>query len=111
MDSRDIVLNILMDIETKKTFSNIAISKALSKNQFEDKRERAFITRLSEGVMEHLITLDYVINQFSKTKINKCKPLIRCLLRMGTYQIMYMDGVPDSAACNEAVKLAKKAWI
>ncbi|MBO5424222.1 MAG: 16S rRNA (cytosine(967)-C(5))-methyltransferase RsmB [Lachnospiraceae bacterium] len=108
MDSRDIVLNILMDIETKKTFSNIAISKALSKNQFEDKRERAFITRLSEGVMEHLITLDYVINQFSKTKINKCKPLIRCLLRMGTYQIMYMDGVPDSAACNEAVKLAKK---
>ncbi len=108
MDSRDIVLNILMDIETKKTFSNMAISKALSKNQFEDKRERAFITRLSEGVMEHLITLDYVINKFSKTKIEKCKPLIRCLLRMGTYQIMYMDSVPDSAACNEAVKLAKK---
>ena len=58
--------------------------------------------------MEYKITLDYVINQFSKTKVNKCKPLIRCLLRMGTYQILYMDGVPDSAACNEAVKLAKK---
>lgn len=108
MDSRDIVLSILMDIETKNTFSNMAISKALSKNQFEDKRERAFITRLSEGIMEQRITLDYVINQFSKTKVNKCKPLIRCLLRMGTYQILYMDSVPDSAACNEAVKLAKK---
>ena len=108
MDSRDIVLSILMDIETKNTFSNMAISKALSKNQFEDKRERAFITRLSEGIMEQLLTLDYVINQFSKTKVNKCKPLIRCLLRMGTYQILYMDSVPDSAACNEAVKLAKK---
>ncbi len=108
MDSRDIVLSILMDIETRNTFSNIAISKALSKNQFEDKTVRAFITRLSEGVIEHLITLDYIINQFSKTKINKCKPLIRCILRMGAYQILYMDNVPDSAACNEAVKLAKK---
>ncbi len=108
MDSRDVVLDILMDIETKNTFSNVALSKALSKNQFEDKSARAFITRLSEGVMEYKITLDYVINQFSKTKINKCKPLIRCLLRMGVYQILYMDSVPDSAACNEAVKLAKK---
>ncbi len=107
INSRDIVLNILMDIEVNKTFSNQAITKALSKNQFEDKRDRAFITRLSEGVMEQLITLDYIINQFSKTKVNKCKPMIRCLLRMGAYQILYMDGVPDSAACNESVKLAK----
>lgn len=52
MNSRDVVLDILMDVETKNTFSNIAISKALSKNQFEDKRERAFVTRLAEGVME-----------------------------------------------------------
>ncbi len=107
INARDIVLNILMDIETNKTFSNQAISKALSKNQFEDKRDRAFITRLSEGVMEQLISLDYIINQYSKTKINKCKPLIRCLLRMGAYQILYMESVPDSAACNESVKLAK----
>lgn len=107
INTRDIVLNILMDIETNKTFSNQAISKALSKNQFEDKRDRAFITRLAEGVMEQLITLDYIINQFSKTKVNKCKPMIRCLLRMGAYQILYMDSVPASAACNECVKLAK----
>lgn len=108
MDSRDIVLSVLMDVETKHTFSNIALANALSKNQFEDKRDRAFITRLAEGVIEQKLTLDYIINQFSKTKVNKCKPLIRCLLRMGTYQILYMDSVPDSAACNECVKLAKK---
>lgn len=107
INTRDIVLNILMDIETNKTFSNQAISKALSKNQFEDKRDRAFITRLAEGVMEQLISLDYIINQFSRTKVNKCKPMIRCLLRMGAYQILYMESVPDSAACNESVKLAK----
>ncbi len=106
-NSRDIVLSILMDIDTNKTFSNMAISKALSKNQFSDKSDRAFITRMAEGVVEYMINLDYVLNQFSKTKINKCKPLIRCILRMGAYQILYMDKVPDSAACNEAVKLAK----
>ncbi len=108
INSRDIVLNILMDIENNKTFSNIAIGKALRQVQFENKQDRAFITRLAEGVVEYKIRLDYCINQFSKTKINKCKPLIRSLLRMGAYQILFMDSVPDSAACNECVALAKK---
>lgn len=108
INARDIVLNILLDIETNDTFSNIAIGKALKKNQFSEKSDRAFITRLAEGVIETKLTLDFVINSFSKTKVNKCKPLIRCLLRMGCYQILFMNSVPDSAACNEAVKLAKK---
>ena len=108
VDGREVVLSILMDVETNNTFSNIAIAKALRQNQFEDKTIRAFITRLAEGTIEQKITLDYFINHFSKTKVNKCKPLIRCILRMGAYQILYMDSVPESAACNEAVKLAKK---
>lgn len=108
IDGRDIVLSILMDIENNDTFSNIAITKALKQNQFEDKKDRAFITRLAEGVTETRIKLDYIVDMFSKTPIRKCKPLIRSLLRMGVYQIMYMDSIPDSAVCNEAVKLAKK---
>ncbi|MCM1082316.1 MAG: 16S rRNA (cytosine(967)-C(5))-methyltransferase RsmB [Clostridium sp.] len=107
-NARDIVLSILLDIEGNNTFSNIAIAKALKKHQFEAKKERAFITRLAEGVTETKIKLDYIIDSFSKTPSEKCKPLIRSLLRMGVYQIMYMDAVPDSAVCNEAVKLAKK---
>ena len=55
-----------------------------------------------------LIELDYVIDQFSKVKVKKMKPVIRNILRMGVYQ-QYMDSVPDSAACNEAVKLARKS--
>src|SRR5699024_9644051 len=51
---------------------------------------------------------DYILDQFSKTKMKKCKPVIRNLLRMGAYQICFLDQVPDSAVCNEAVKLAKK---
>ena len=71
INTRDIVLNILMDIETKKTFSNQAIAKALSKNQFEDKRDRAFITRITEGTIENRILIDYVIDKFSKVKVKK----------------------------------------
>lgn len=108
MDAREVALTVLMDIETNQTFSNLALGNALRRNQFTDKTERAFLTRLVEGVVECRIRLDYVINRFSKTKIRKCKPMIACLLRMGCYQILFMDGVPDSAACNESVKLAKK---
>ena len=108
MDSRDVALTVLLDIETNYTFSNIALGNALRKNQFTDKVERAFLSRLVEGVTETKLRLDYVIDQFSKTKVRKCKPVIACLLRMGCYQILFMDGVPDSAACNECVKLAKK---
>lgn len=107
-NARDIVLSILLDIEGNNTFSNIAIAKALKKHQFEAKKDRAFITRLAQGITETRIKLDYIIDGFSKTPSEKCKPLIRSLLRMGVYQIMYMDAVPDSAVCNEAVKLAKK---
>lgn len=107
-NARDIVLSILLDIEANNTFSNIAIAKALKKHQFEAKKDRAFITRLAQGITETKIKLDYIIDGFSKTPSGKCKPLIRSLLRMGVYQIMYMDAVPDSAVCNEAVKLAKK---
>ena len=52
--------------------------------------------------------IDYIINQFSNTKINKMKPVIRCILRSAVYQLKYMDSIPDSAVCNEAVKLAEK---
>lgn len=108
LQTRDIALSILLDVEVNNTFSNIAMTKALRQNQFSDKVERAFLTRLAEGTIEYKIRLDYILNQFSKTKMNKCKPVIRNILRMGVYQILFMDSVPDSAACNEAVKLAKK---
>lgn len=105
---RECALDVLVKVDKKEELSHIAISNVLEKYQFSEKRDRAFFTRLVEGTLERQITIDYVGDQFSKTKIRKCKPLIRALLRMGIYQILYMDQVPDSAACNEAVKLAKK---
>lgn len=106
--TREISLDILVEVMEKGCFSNEAIQNALMKYQYMNKQNRAFLTRLCEGVIERAVELDYVIDLYSRTKTEKMKPLIRNLLRMGVYQILYMDQVPDSAACNEAVKLAGK---
>lgn len=106
--TREISLDILMEVLEKDGFSNAVIQNTLMKYQYMDKQSRAFLTRLCEGVIERMLELDYVIDCYSKTKTQKMKPLIRSLLRMGAYQILYMDQIPDSAACNEAVKLAEK---
>ena len=79
-------------------YSHLVLRDVLDKYQYLGKQERAFLTRLMEGTLERQLTLDYVIDQFSKTRVKKMKPLIRNLMRMSVYQIMYMDSVPDSAA-------------
>ena len=63
---------------------------------------------MTEGSLERQLELDYYLDQYSKIPVKKMRPLIRCLLRMSVYQVLYMDSVPDSAVCNEACKLAAK---
>ena len=99
--SREIILDILLEILEKGSYSHIVLSQALSKYQYLDKQERAFISRIVEGTVEYTLQLDYVINSYSSVKVKKMKPVIRTLLRMSVYQILYMDRVPDSAVCNE----------
>ncbi len=105
---REIVLETLLLITRDGEYSHIALKNVLDKYQYLDKKERAFITRVVEGTLERMIEIDYIINQFSKVKVNKMKPVIRTILRSSVYQLKYMDSVPDSAVCNEAVKLAVK---
>lgn len=107
-NTRLLALEVLVEVEKKNIFAKDALHKLLYQKQFLSKQERAFVTRLVEGTTEYQTRLDYVINLFSKTKINKCKPLIRCVLRMGVYQMLFMDSVPNEVACDECVKLAKK---
>jgi len=108
MNTRELALDVLLEAEKNQSLSTNLVKDVLEKYDYEDPRDKAFFKRLTEGVMERQITLDYVLGCFSKTPVKKMKPLIRCLMRIGVYQILYMEGVPDSAACNEAVKLAKK---
>ena len=106
-DSRDIVYRILVEKEESGSYVGDILEVQLRKNQFQDKQIRAFITRLTEGVVEREITLDFLIKKFSKTPFNKIKTEIKVILRMGIYQILYMDSVPDRAAVSESVKLAE----
>ena len=107
-NTRELALDMLLAIDRDGQYSHLVLRDVLDKYQYLSKQERAFLTRLTEGTVERMLTLDYVIDQFSKTKVKKMKPLIRELMRLSVYQIMYMDGVPDSAVCNEAVKLVRK---
>lgn len=110
--TRELVLGILLEVTRDGEYSHIALRNVLNKYQYLDKKERAFITRVTEGTLERMIELDYIINQFSKVKVNKMKPVIRCIMRSAVYQLKYMDSVPNSAVCNEAVKLAvKKGFV
>lgn len=105
---REIILGILMEITEEEAYSHVVIRNVLEKYQYLEKRDRAFISRVAEGTLEHMILLDYIIECFSKVPVYNMKPLIRNLLRMSVYQMKYMDSVPNSAVCNEAVKIAQK---
>ena len=107
-NTREIILGILWEITEEERYSHVVIRETLEKYQYLEKRDRAFISRVTEGTMENLIELDYILEQFSTVKVKDMQPFIRNLLRMSVYQLKYMDSVPDSAACNEAVKLAQK---
>lgn len=107
-NTRAIVLDMLLEITSGKNFSHIVIKNVLDKYNYMDVKEKAFIKRLTEGTLERQIQLDYIIDSVSSVPVKKMKPLIRCLLRMSVYQLLFMEHIPDSAVCNEAVKLAEK---
>jgi len=104
---REIAFDTLLMYEKGEQDKEL-LGKVLDKYSYLEKQERSFLTRLYEGSIERKITIDYILSAFSKVPVNKMKLPVRILLRMGVYQIMYMDSVPDSAACNETVKLARK---
>ena len=107
-NTREIILDTLLELEKEEVFSNVLIRQVLQKYDYLPAQDKAFIKRVTEGTVERRIELDHILNQFSSVPVAKMKPLIRQLMRMSVYQLFYMDGVPDSAVCNEAVRLAQK---
>lgn len=108
INDRELVLNMLLSVERQEDYSHRIVKDILAKYDYLSGQEKAFIKRLFEGTVERGIQLDYYLNQVSNTPAKKMKPLIRCLLRMSAYQILFMDAVPDAAAVNEAVRLVEK---
>lgn len=104
--ARQTAFSILLKIEKDKAYSNIALDSAVKGSSL-DSTDCAFISRLVYGVTERKITLDYVISQFLNQPIKKLKPEVLVALRIGTYEILFMDKIPVSASVNESVLLAK----
>lgn len=111
VNTRELILDILTEVTEHQGYSHIILRDVLNKYAYLSRQERAFIARISEGTLERMLEMDMILNQFSKTKVKKMKPVIRNILRMSVYQIKYMDSVPDSATCNEAVKLAVRRGL
>lgn len=107
MNPRIIAFEALNKIEKDGAYSNIALDFLLSKTDL-DARDRSFVSNLFYGCIESRLTLDYQLEQYLTQPIKKLKPEVLTLLRMGVYQILFMDKIPSSAAVNESVKIAKE---
>ncbi len=70
--------------------------------------DKGFVTELVMGVQRNKLRLDFIIRKYSKVRLKKLSPWVLQILRTGIYQLVLMDKIPVSAACNEAVKLASR---
>lgn len=105
-NARLIALKALLKVQYEDAYSNIVLDNMLSKSNL-SKKDKSLVTAIFYGVLERRIELDYIISIYSNIKIKKISRDNLEILRMGIYQIKYMDKVPNSAAINESVKLAK----
>lgn len=103
--ARQTAYEILLKIEKDGAFSNLAIDSALSSSALEQK-DKAFVSALIYGTVERLLTLDYQIERYLSKPLKKLKKNVSAILRLGAYQVLFLDRVPNSAAVNESVKLA-----
>lgn len=107
MSARQFVFDLLLKVSRNSSFSNIVLDKELEKCDF-SQDDKAFATALFYGVIEKKILLDYQLSIHLKQSIKRLKPEVLTALRIGVYQLFFMDKVPASAAVNESVKLVKK---
>ena len=107
LGARDVALEVLMQVDRANAWSDGSLKRTIAKNKL-DSREAALATRLSYGVVQNKMLLDYYISCYCTQKAEKLEPVIRNILRIGGYQILFMDKIPHRAAVNEAVEQTKK---
>lgn len=107
ISARELALKVLKAVEEEGAYANLALNRVLEKHR-PGKLDRAFATELSYGALRSLNTLDWVLAQFIKQPLSSQTPTVRNILRLGVYQLMFMDRVPPSAACNEGAEMARK---
>ncbi len=104
---RELSLKILYDVEKNGAYLNISFQNHAESAGVAG-RDAALVKELTYGVLKQKLALDATIARFSSVKLKKIAPYVLCILRMGLYQLFFMDKIPDSAAVDESVKLARK---
>lgn len=105
-NARWVALQALGRVNADEGYSNLVLDQALKKSNL-DNRDSALASALFYGVLEHRITLDWAISKYSSKPVNKLSGSVLDCLRLGIYQLVYMDKIPKSAAVNESVKLTR----
>ena len=105
VSSRQTAYQALMRVEEELSYSNIILNSVLRNEMSE--RDKRFVSALFYGVIEKKLLLDYNLSQFSDRPVNTLAKEVLMILRMGLYQLFFMNGVPASAAVNESVRLCK----
>lgn len=108
--ARQTAFEILNRIQRDNSYSNLLLDAFLEKSELQQV-DKAFASALVYGVAERIITLDYELSKYLKQPLKKLNPQVLTILRMGACQILFMNKIPDSAAINESVKLAKKNGV
>ncbi len=108
LNAREVAFFILKDVSFGQSYADIALSRGIDKSQL-SQQDRALATELVYGVLRRQRTLDALIDQFAKKKAHQQPNDILLALRLGIYQLRYMDAIPNSAAVNTSVDLMKKS--
>ena len=106
--ARSLALVSLLALERDGRYSNLEVDARLRTAELAP-ADRALYTRLVYGVTERRITLDWIIDRYSTRGATELDPDVRCALRMGIYQLLFMDRIPEHAAVDESVTLVPRA--
>jgi len=105
--AREVALDVLIAVETRHAYSNLALDHALDEADLSP-RDRGLATELVYGTVQRRNTLDWLLDSLLKKGVDSLQPWVRQLLRMGVYQLVYLDRIPARAAVHETVEIAKK---
>lgn len=104
--ARETALDLLLEVTRNHSYSQLALNASLSGGGL-SARDKALVTQLFYGVLQHRLTLEYVLSRFVRKGV-KMDDWVRLLLLLSLFQKMYLDRIPDHAMVNEAVRIAKK---
>lgn len=105
--ARETAMKVLYAVHEEGAYGNVALAQALRRERFGE-TDRRFVTELVYGAVKAGDTLDWMIGRYASRPVQKMPPYVRAILRLGIYQLFFLDRIPPSAVCNESVELTKR---